>query len=143
MLTINQGHNDRISGDPRIQTTSAAVSDLKPHKVNCLGKPPIKLPALDIVLLSKYSDCKNIVRIFTGLSIILHGAKVSYSIKKLIWKYKHYNELQGKNEGSIKGTGRGANSESTIFKPQHTSYRSGKGGNSSWSFITPFISKSH
>lgn len=78
MLTINQGHNNRILGDPRTQTTSAAVSDLKPHKVKCLGKPPIKIPAQDIVILSKNSTAKNILRIFTGLLIILHGAKIFF-----------------------------------------------------------------
>lgn len=49
MLTINQGHNNRISGDTKTKKTSAAISDLKPHKVKCLGKLSITLHAQDII----------------------------------------------------------------------------------------------
>lgn len=73
MLTIHPGHQNCISGGHRTPTTSVLVSDLKTHKVKCLGKTPIKIPALVNKICHGFQILNlptDMVRIFTGFLII-------------------------------------------------------------------------
>lgn len=69
ILKIHPGHKNCISGDHRTTTTSVLVLDLKTHKVKCLGKTPIKIPALENKICHSFQILNlptDMVRIFTG-----------------------------------------------------------------------------
>lgn len=99
MLTINPGHNNRISGDPRTPTTCAPVLDLQTHKVWGLGKTPIKLPALEKYL-SDYPKTQTAKKLFLGFSqgfqLYYTGPRIHIQSKNLISAYEHHNELREK-----------------------------------------------